>query len=154
MLAPPHSLHLLLCRWCWQMLAPPHSLHLLLCRWCWQRLDPPHSLQLFLRRWCSHKVCFNSILESSCVSRSFLCRLFVLPLFSAAARVRFLFPTFPSTLAALQLLGSAIDREMVSDVDLAVGSCGAYRSTCCFARRFLKLPWKAACSGISPTVEP
>jgi hypothetical protein len=25
MLAPPHSLHLLLMRWCWQMLAPPHS---------------------------------------------------------------------------------------------------------------------------------
>ena len=36
MLAPPHSLHLLLSRWCWQMLAPPHSLHVLHSRWCWQ----------------------------------------------------------------------------------------------------------------------
>jgi hypothetical protein len=30
MLAPPHSLHLLLMRWCWQMLASQHSLHVLL----------------------------------------------------------------------------------------------------------------------------
>jgi hypothetical protein len=46
MLAPPHSLHWLLSRWCWQMLAPPHSLHWLLWRWCWQMLAPPHSLHL------------------------------------------------------------------------------------------------------------
>ena len=32
---PPHSLHSLLSRWCWQMPAPPHSLHLLLWRWWW-----------------------------------------------------------------------------------------------------------------------
>jgi len=44
--APPHSLHVLLVRWCWQMLATPHSLHLLLSRWCWQMLAPPHSLHL------------------------------------------------------------------------------------------------------------
>ena len=30
MLAPPHSLHSLLCQLCWQMLAPPHCLHCLL----------------------------------------------------------------------------------------------------------------------------
>ena len=35
---PPHSLHRLLIRWCWQMLAPPHSLHVLLRRWCEHRL--------------------------------------------------------------------------------------------------------------------
>ena len=43
MLAPPHSLHLLLMRWCGQMFDPPHSLHWLLMHWCWQMLDPPHS---------------------------------------------------------------------------------------------------------------
>ena len=70
MLAPPHSLHVLLWRWCGQMLAPallacassalvlaeacpPHSLHALLRRWCWQMLAPPHSLHWLLLRWCS-----------------------------------------------------------------------------------------------------
>ena len=52
MLDPPHSLHVLLMRWCWQMLAPPHSLHLFLSRWCGQRLAPPHSLHWPLGRWC------------------------------------------------------------------------------------------------------
>ena len=51
-LAPPHSFHLLLLRWCWQRLAPPHSLHSLFRRWCWQMLGPPHSLHVLLRRWC------------------------------------------------------------------------------------------------------
>jgi hypothetical protein len=50
--APPHSLHWLLWRWCWQMLPLPHSLNLLLWRWCWQMPAPPHSLHLSLRRWC------------------------------------------------------------------------------------------------------
>ena len=100
------------------------------------------------------QVCFTGILALSCASRSSLCRVFVLPLSSVAARFRFLLPAFSSTLAALQLFGSCIDRLMVSDVDLAFGSCGAYRSTSCFVRCFLKLPWKAACSGISPRVVP
>ncbi len=47
---PPHSLHVLLMRWCWQISAPPHFLHLLLWRWCWQMLAPPHSLHLLLWR--------------------------------------------------------------------------------------------------------
>ena len=39
--APPaHSLHLLLCRLCWQTPAPPQSLHWLLLRACWQMLAP------------------------------------------------------------------------------------------------------------------
>ena len=42
MLDPPHSLHWLLRRWCWQMLAPPHSLHWLLRRWCWHRCSLRH----------------------------------------------------------------------------------------------------------------
>jgi hypothetical protein len=42
MLAPPHSLQLLLWRWCWQMPDPPHSLHSLLLRWCWQMRATPH----------------------------------------------------------------------------------------------------------------
>jgi hypothetical protein len=50
--APPHSLHLLLWCWCWQMLAPLHSLHRLLWRCCGQMLAPPHSLHLFLWLWC------------------------------------------------------------------------------------------------------
>ena len=41
-------------RWCRQMLAPPHSLHVLLWRWCWKMLAPPHSLHLLLSRWCGH----------------------------------------------------------------------------------------------------
>ena len=45
---PPHSLHRLLIRWCWQMLAPPHSLHRLLRRWCW--MPAPCSLHLLLWR--------------------------------------------------------------------------------------------------------
>jgi len=36
----PHSLHVLIRRWCWQMLVPPHSLHSLL----WKILAPPQSL--------------------------------------------------------------------------------------------------------------
>ena len=35
-LAPPHSLQVLLMRWCGQMLAPPHSLQ-------WQRIALEHS---------------------------------------------------------------------------------------------------------------
>ena len=54
-LAPPHSLHLLLSRWCWHRLAPPHSLHRLLWRWCWQMPAPPHSLHRLLWRWCGHR---------------------------------------------------------------------------------------------------
>ena len=53
---PPHSLHVLLRRWCWQMLAPPHSLHWFLIRWCGQIPAPPHSLQSLLRRWCWHSL--------------------------------------------------------------------------------------------------
>ena len=51
--APPHSLHRLLSRWCWQMLAPPRSLNLFILRWCGQMLAPPHSLHWLLMRWCS-----------------------------------------------------------------------------------------------------
>ena len=60
----PHSLHLLLSRWCWQMLAPPHSVHLLLRRWCGQMLAPPHSLHLLLRRWCGQRFA-SAVLASS-----------------------------------------------------------------------------------------
>ena len=36
------------------MLPPPHSLHVLILRRCWQMLDPPHSLHWLLSRLCSH----------------------------------------------------------------------------------------------------
>ena len=52
--ATPHSLHLLLMRWCEQILAPPQSLHWLLLRWWGQILEPPHSLHWALRRLCGH----------------------------------------------------------------------------------------------------
>ena len=81
MLAPPHSLHLLLMRWCWQMLAPPHSLHLLLMRWCWQRphdlrhTEPPQCvecLQVVFSNWGAQKhLLVNIILNrSACLSSS------------------------------------------------------------------------------------
>jgi hypothetical protein len=77
--APPHSLHLLLRRWCGQMLAPPHSLQLLLSRWCWQMPAPPHSLHLTLRRWCGQRPapphCLHSLLLRWCgqTLRGFFC---------------------------------------------------------------------------------
>ena len=52
--APPHSLHWLLMRWCGQMLAPPHSLHWLFMRSCGQMPESPHSLHWLLWRWCGH----------------------------------------------------------------------------------------------------
>ena len=54
MLPPPHSLHWLLMRLCWQMPSPPQSLHWFLIRLCWQMPAPPHSLHLLLCRLCSH----------------------------------------------------------------------------------------------------
>ena len=50
---PPHSLHLLLCRFCSQILVPPHSWHALLLRLCSQALAPLHSLLHCRIRLCS-----------------------------------------------------------------------------------------------------
>ena len=52
MLPPPHSLHWLLMRLCWQMPSPPQSLHWFLIRLCWQMPAPPHSLNWLLIRAC------------------------------------------------------------------------------------------------------
>jgi hypothetical protein len=62
---------------------------------------------------------FTGMLVLSCASRSFLCRLSVLPFSSAATRFRFLWPAFSSTLAALQILDFSVNGEIVPDVDLA-----------------------------------
>ena len=43
MLPPPHSLHWLLMRLCWQMPSPPQSLHWFLIRLCWQMPAPDYA---------------------------------------------------------------------------------------------------------------
>ena len=73
MLAPPHSLHMLLSRWCWQMLASPHSLHVLLSRWCGQMLVPPQSLHL-VHLLSLHLLHLTSLARTRCVSRQTISR--------------------------------------------------------------------------------
>ena len=109
MLAPqPQSSHLLPSRLLWQMLAPPHSSQLLLSGSWWQMLAPPHSFQHLMRRWCWQILLSTGTRMLSCVSRSFLWRLLVLSLPSAAAHFSSCLCGFLSTVAALQLMGSSI----------------------------------------------
>ena len=59
------SLHLSLCRLCWQMLVPPQSLQLLLWRLCWQMLAPGrtyicHMLRVRRRRLSALHCCSSN----------------------------------------------------------------------------------------------